>query len=88
MEWLEISGHRKMDVLLVCGGLSKQHIYMTTLASAVCRTVAVPRQAEAVLGGTAILAACAAGLYPSVQQAITAMAGIADVISPNQKAVL
>lgn len=43
----------------------------------------IPRESESVLGGAAVLAAYAAGLYTSVEEAITSMASPADSVCPD-----
>uniref|UniRef100_A0A1B6GW67 FGGY carbohydrate kinase domain-containing protein n=2 Tax=Cuerna arida TaxID=1464854 RepID=A0A1B6GW67_9HEMI len=88
IESLESAGHRRMDCVLLCGGLSKNPLFIQTQATVVGRPVLVPQRTEAVLGGAAILAAYAAGLYPSLEAAVNAMAGQADAVSPNIKAII
>ncbi|KAG8276481.1 hypothetical protein J6590_064645 [Homalodisca vitripennis] len=87
IESLESAGHRRMDCVLLCGGLSKNPLFIQTQATVVGRPVLVPQRTEAVLGGAAILAAYAAGLYPSLEAAVNTMAGRADAVSPNTKAI-
>lgn len=51
------------------------------------RPVLTPRESESVLGGAAVLAAFAAGLYASVEEAITSMAGSADSVCPDTHSI-
>jgi ribulose kinase len=43
----------------------------------------LPREPEAVLLGSAILAACAAGHFSSMTEAMARMSGVSTVIEPN-----
>ncbi|XP_054257700.1 FGGY carbohydrate kinase domain-containing protein [Macrosteles quadrilineatus] len=87
LDSLETAGHHKMECLLICGGLSKNPVFVKTQASVIGRAVLLPQRTEAVLGGAAMLAAFAAGLYPFVEAAVTAMAGPADLIEPDAHSI-
>lgn len=87
LESLEAGGHCRTECVLVCGGLSKNALFVRTQATVAGRRVLVPCQPESVLGGAAMLAACAAGAYSSVTDAVIAMAGSASVIEPDPRSV-
>lgn len=73
-----------MSCILVCGGLSKNPVFIQTHANVVGYPVLVPREPESVLLGASILAAYAAQLYSSVDTAVKRMAGQADLVIPAQ----
>ncbi|XP_046688484.1 FGGY carbohydrate kinase domain-containing protein-like, partial [Homalodisca vitripennis] len=55
IESLESAGHRRMDCVLLCGGLSKNPLFMAdTSDSGVGRPVLVPQRTEAVLSDSAV----------------------------------
>uniref|UniRef100_A0A1B6DV82 FGGY carbohydrate kinase domain-containing protein n=1 Tax=Clastoptera arizonana TaxID=38151 RepID=A0A1B6DV82_9HEMI len=83
IEALENAGHSKMSCVLVCGGLSKNLLFLNTQANVIGRPVLLPSQKESVLCGAAMLGACASGVYPTVVDAIEGMAGDAQLIPPN-----
>lgn len=73
-----------MSYILICGGLSKNKVFIQTHANVVGYPVLVPQEPESVLVGAAILAAYGAQLYSSVDCAIRGMAGQTDLIIPVQ----
>lgn len=83
MEVLSKNGHGKFSAILICGGLSKNELFVRTHA-AVCEVpVLVPHEPESVLLGAAMLGATASRVYDSVLTAIDSMAGPARIISPD-----
>ena len=72
-----------IDHLHVAGGHTKNPLLMELYADATGCKVAVPAEQDAVLQGTAIVAACAAGLYPDLGAAAAAMARTGSVIEPD-----
>ena len=72
-----------IGTIVVSGGLAKNRLYLDAHADATGCTVLVPDQAEPVLLGSAMLGAVAAGAYPDLPQAMQAMAGSGDRISPR-----
>lgn len=76
------AGHT-VDTLLICGGLSKNQLFIQTQADVLGLPVLVPTEKESVLLGSAILGACAAGTFSSIYSAMVAMGGSARVVLPN-----
>jgi ribulose kinase len=71
-----------IDTLLACGGGTKNRVFMREHADITgCRLV-LPREPEAVLLGSAVLGAVAAGRYPSVLAAMSAMNAAQIIIHP------
>ena len=69
--------------LLLCGGLAKSRLFITTVADATETPVVVPRQPESVLLGSAMLAACASRRFASLQDAVDAMGGAGLDVQPT-----
>ncbi len=72
-----------IDHLDIAGGHTRNPLLLRLYADATGSSVVTPRAQDAVLLGTAIVAATAAGLYHDLVSAAAAMAGEADVIAPN-----
>jgi len=71
-----------IDTLLACGGGTKNPVFLREHADITgCRLV-LPKEPEAVLLGSAILGAVAAGAYDSVLEAIAAMSAAGRVVTP------
>jgi ribulose kinase len=66
-----------------CGGGTKNPLWLQEHADVTGCDLYVARDTEAVLLGSAVLAAVAAGAYPSVLQAMGAMSPRAEVIRPK-----
>lgn len=77
------AGHAEFSAILICGGLSKNPLFVETQANIGGMPVLVPVESESVLLGAAMLGATASGTYKSVHSAISSMAGRANVVSPN-----
>lgn len=75
-----------IDTLFVTGGGTRNPLWLQEHADATGIRLVLPREAEAVLLGAAILAANAAGLYPSVPAAMQAMSHAGSVVEPNPAA--
>jgi len=76
-----------IDTLLACGGGTKNPVFLREHADITgCRLV-LPKEPEAVLLGSAVLGAVAAGAYPSVLAAMAGMSAAGRVVSPAQGAV-
>ncbi len=78
------SGYR-IDTLYVTGGGTKNPLWLQEHADATGLTLVLPEEPEAVLLGSAILAAVGAGIYPDVLTAMKNMSRTAQVIHPNPK---
>ncbi|MEM7045899.1 MAG: FGGY-family carbohydrate kinase [Pseudomonadota bacterium] len=74
-----------IDHLHVAGGHTKNPLLMELYADATGCRVATPAEEDAVLLGTAIVAAGAAGLYPDLGAAAAAMARTGSVIDPDAR---
>ncbi|HEY0967834.1 MAG TPA: FGGY-family carbohydrate kinase [Opitutaceae bacterium] len=76
-----------IDTLLACGGGTKNPVFLREHADITgCRLV-LPKEPEAVLLGSAVLGAVAAGAYASVLDAMAAMSAAGRVITPTKGAV-
>ncbi len=69
--------------MLVTGGGTKNPLWLQEHADATGCTLILPREPEAVLLGSAILAATASGLYPDIYRAMQGMSGSGLVIKPR-----
>lgn len=81
IEEMNRKGYR-IDTLLVCGGGTKNPLFLREHADITgCRLV-LPREPEAVLLGAAVLGTVAAGRHASVLAAMQAMNGVERTITP------
>ena len=71
------------DTIVASGGGARSALVRQIIADATQMPVAVPATAEPVLLGSAMLAAVAAGRYPSLASAMPAMSRIASTVSPS-----
>ncbi len=76
------AGYR-IDTIFVTGGGTKNPLWLQEHADATGLTLVLPKEPEAVLLGSAILAATAAGVYPDIPAAMQAMSGQGEAIRPN-----
>ena len=74
----------QIDTIIVSGGAAQSDLVRQLLADATAIPVAAATTPEPVLLGAAMLAANAAGLFPSLQQAMVHMSGTAVVFHPMQ----
>jgi FGGY-family pentulose kinase len=72
-----------IDHLHVAGGHTKNPLLMQLYADATGCKVVTPAEEDVVLQGTAIVAASAAGLYPDLGAAASAMARSGAIVEPN-----
>ncbi|HKO53548.1 MAG TPA: FGGY-family carbohydrate kinase [Polyangiaceae bacterium] len=79
------NGYR-ISTVIATGGDSKNPIFLREHADATGSRILLPREPEAVLLGSAMLAACAAGRFASVVEAMTRMSAVSSVIEPNPAA--
>lgn len=76
-----------IDTLLVCGGGTKNPVFLREHADITgCRLV-LPREPEAVLLGSAVLGAAASRQYPTLLAAMRAMNAAGRIIAPAHGAV-
>ena len=72
-----------IDHMHIAGGHTKNPLLMELYADTTGCKLVVPAEEDAVLLGTAIVAASAAGLYPDLGAAAASMARTGSVIEPN-----
>ena len=82
LDALNASGYA-IDHLHITGGHTQNALLMELYADATGCTVVTAAEADAVLLGTAMAAATAAGLYPDLAGAAAAMARAGEVRAPN-----
>jgi len=70
--------------MYMCGGHTKNDLFVQEHADVTGCRIFLPKEKEAVLLGTAILAAVASGRFRTVKEAMKAMSQIGGVISPNK----
>ena len=75
------SGDAKIEAVLVCGGLSKNDVFLSTIANVIGLPVLVPEEGESVLLGSAMLAAKVANFYPDLKTSVKMMGGPATRIN-------
>ncbi|XP_043990660.1 FGGY carbohydrate kinase domain-containing protein isoform X2 [Gambusia affinis] len=71
--------------LFLCGGLSKNLLFVQIQANATALPVVLPDQSEAVLLGAAVLGACASQDYETIEEAMEKMAKVGRVVQPDQE---
>ncbi|KAF7654297.1 hypothetical protein LDENG_00071400 [Lucifuga dentata] len=82
LEAMREAGH-DISTLFLCGGLSKNPLFVQIHANATGLPVVLPDQLEAVLIGAAILGACASQDYSNIQEAMEKMAKVGKVVQPD-----
>ncbi|XP_031149314.1 FGGY carbohydrate kinase domain-containing protein isoform X1 [Sander lucioperca] len=82
LEAMKEAGH-DIRTLFLCGGLSKNALFVQIHANATGLPVVLPDQTEAVLLGAAILGACASQDYSTIQEAMKGMAKVGKVVQPD-----
>ncbi|XP_048845779.1 FGGY carbohydrate kinase domain-containing protein isoform X2 [Brienomyrus brachyistius] len=82
LQTMEEAGY-DISTLFLCGGLSKNTLFVQTHADVTGLPIVLPCQKEAVLVGAAILGAYASHDYASIQDAMEKMAKVGKVIWPN-----
>uniref|UniRef100_A0A8C4FED5 Carbohydrate kinase FGGY C-terminal domain-containing protein n=1 Tax=Dicentrarchus labrax TaxID=13489 RepID=A0A8C4FED5_DICLA len=84
LEAMKEAGH-DIRTLFLCGGLSKNSLFVQIHANATGLPVVLPDQMEAVLIGAAVLGACASQDYSSIQEAMEKMAKVGKVVQPDNE---
>ena len=82
LDALEAEGYA-FESVVACGGGTKNPLFLQAHADATARPVVLPAEPEAVLLGSAMLGAVAAGRYRTVQNAMGAMSGVGSVVRPH-----
>ncbi|MFM7320598.1 MAG: FGGY-family carbohydrate kinase [Armatimonadota bacterium] len=72
-----------IERIVATGGGTKNPLWLRLHADATGLPITVGRETESVLLGSAMLAAAASGAHPSVADAMAAMGGTGDTLSPN-----
>lgn len=83
LDVLARSGREPIRSILLCGGLSKNPLFVQTHADICSIPVLLPHETEAVLLGSAMMGACAAGIYGDLKTAAAEMAGPAEIVKPD-----
>ncbi|XP_074237005.1 FGGY carbohydrate kinase domain-containing protein isoform X1 [Saimiri boliviensis] len=91
-EAMEAAGH-SISTLFLCGGLSKNPLFVQMHADITGMPVVLSQEVESVLVGAAILGACASGDFASVQmiklrykeEAMAKMSKVGKVVFPRQE---
>jgi FGGY-family pentulose kinase len=86
LEEMNARGYR-VRTLIACGGDTKNPVFVREHADATGCRVALPREPEAVLLGSAMMGAAAAGDQPSMLAAMSAMSAADRVVDPAGGAV-
>ncbi|MDA0745418.1 MAG: FGGY-family carbohydrate kinase [bacterium] len=79
---LEAEGYC-IQQIKACGGGTKNALWIQEHADALQRPVLLPKEPEAVLLGSAILGAVAAGVFMSIPEAMEAMCHAGEVVEPR-----
>ncbi|PNJ54080.1 FGGY isoform 6 [Pongo abelii] len=82
IEAMEAAGH-SISTLFLCGGLSKNPLFVQMHADITGMPVVLSQEVESVLVGAAILGACASGDFASVQEAMAKMSKVGKVVFPR-----
>jgi len=72
-----------IDTILACGGGTKNPVFLREHADISGCTIVLPREPEAVLLGSAILGAVAAGDFGSLMEAMSALSEAGKVVRPT-----
>ncbi|XP_064521151.1 FGGY carbohydrate kinase domain-containing protein isoform X5 [Pseudopipra pipra] len=84
LEMMQAAGH-DINTLFLCGGLSKNPLFVQMHADITGKPVVLSKEVESVLVGAAILGACASGDFASIQEAMAKMGKIGRVVQPNHE---
>lgn len=85
IEAMNATGY-KIDTLVCCGGGTKNPVFLQQHADITGCQLILPDESEAVILGSAMLGAVAAGTYESVQAAMAAMSRPGKIIEANPTA--
>lgn len=77
------SGSSTFKTILICGGLSKNKLFIQTHADAIGVPVSISEEAESVLLGAAMLGASASGCYKDLQTAAKELSNKCHLIAPD-----
>ncbi|XP_073449959.1 FGGY carbohydrate kinase domain-containing protein isoform X2 [Aquarana catesbeiana] len=82
IEAMKTSGHA-VSSLFMCGGLSKNPLFVQTHADVTGLPVILSKEVESVLVGAAILGACASSDFSSIQEAMQKMGRVGNIVLPD-----
>lgn len=77
------AGYEPFKSLLICGGITKDPLFIKVQADAVGLPILKPNEPDSVLVGSAILGACASQYFNGIQAAVEKMGGTATVMYPK-----
>lgn len=77
------AGH-SVEIIYMCGGLSKNYLYVETHANVLGLPVVLPQEEESVLVGSAVLGASASKDFSTIQDAMLSMCGEGTVTEPSK----
>ncbi|MEE8043079.1 MAG: FGGY-family carbohydrate kinase [Pseudomonadales bacterium] len=81
LEEMNAKGYR-IDTLIACGGDTKNPVFVREHADITGCRIALPKEPEAVLLGSAMMGAVASGDYPSMLSAMGAMSTADGIVEP------
>ncbi|KAM8930001.1 FGGY carbohydrate kinase domain-containing protein [Pelodytes ibericus] len=84
LESMQAAGHQ-ISTLFLCGGLSKNPLFVQMHADITGLPVVLSKEVESVLVGAAILGACASGDFPSIRDAMEKMSRVGKVVRPSHQ---
>lgn len=77
------AGH-SVEIIYMCGGLSKNSLYVETHANVLGLPVVLPLEEESVLVGSAVLGASVSKDFSTIQDAMLSMCGEGTVTEPSK----
>ncbi|XP_069365736.1 FGGY carbohydrate kinase domain-containing protein [Maniola hyperantus] len=83
IDTLLLAGYAPFQSLTICGGITKDPLFIQIQADSVGLPILQPHEKDSVLVGSAILGANASRHFNSVQAAVQSMGGTADVVHAN-----
>ena len=72
-----------IDTIMACGGGTKNPLFLQVHANACQAKIILPQEPEAVILGSAMMAASASGHYPSLSAAMMAMSDVGDSVEAD-----
>lgn len=84
IDTLLLAGYAPFQSLTICGGITKDPLFIQIQADSVGLPILQPHEKDSVLVGSAILGANASRHFKSVQAAVQSMGGTADVVHANR----
>jgi ribulose kinase len=83
VETMQHHGHKPLNMVYACGGLAKNSLYIQAHADVLNVPVVVPNCDESVALGSAMLAAVAAKVYPTLSEAMAALGQPGSIVYPR-----